>query len=127
MQGPAGRRSSSMTLGGRRSSREATGSSNFEKWVAKTQKDEEDRRKQLEWEELQKEVPKPPEEADQLLAETAPRKSHASHLAVKDIEEVRRLFQEFDVDSSGYIDRREFVPLLSKLMRQPISEMNMRE
>lgn len=39
---------------------------------------------------------------------------------VKDIQEVRKFFFQFDEDESGTIEFSEFLPLLAKLMRQPV-------
>mmetsp|Transcript_95514 Transcript_95514/g.308028 ORF Transcript_95514/g.308028 Transcript_95514/m.308028 type:complete len:435 (-) Transcript_95514:187-1491(-) len=45
----------------------------------------------------------------------------------KDISEVRKLFVQYDEDQSGTIEFAEFLPLLSKLMRQPISVLDSSE
>jgi Ca2+-binding EF-hand superfamily protein len=45
-------------------------------------------------------------------------------MVVRDLEEVRRIFNTFDADQSGAIEPAEFLPLLSRLMRQPQSEMD---
>lgn len=46
---------------------------------------------------------------------------------VRDMAEIRRMFNYFDDDNSGSIDPDEFVCLLSRLMRQPKREMDMAE
>jgi len=43
---------------------------------------------------------------------------------VRDISEVRRIFQHFDEDQSGQIEPAEFVHLLAKLLKQPVSEID---
>eukprot|EP00747_Dinoflagellata_sp_TGD_P078517 gnl/TRDRNA2_/TRDRNA2_160104_c3_seq1.p1 gnl/TRDRNA2_/TRDRNA2_160104_c3~~gnl/TRDRNA2_/TRDRNA2_160104_c3_seq1.p1 ORF type:complete len:694 (-),score=100.85 gnl/TRDRNA2_/TRDRNA2_160104_c3_seq1:128-2209(-) len=51
----------------------------------------------------------------------------AAKKVTRDMTEIRRIFNEFDKDQSGHIDPQEFPPLLSRLMRQPTSEMDMSE
>lgn len=46
---------------------------------------------------------------------------------VRDIVEVRRIFNDYDNNQSGFIERHEFLPLLSRLISQPKSEMDMEE
>lgn len=38
--------------------------------------------------------------------------------------ELRRLFGQFDDDGSGFIEPSEFLPLLAKLLRQPVSHLD---
>jgi len=48
----------------------------------------------------------------------------AAQKVVRDISEVRKIFEHFDADESGSIEPPEFLPLLAKLLKQPISEMD---
>lgn len=43
---------------------------------------------------------------------------------VRDLSEVRRIFGNFDEGQSGVVEPKEFLPLLSRLLRQPVSEMD---
>jgi len=43
---------------------------------------------------------------------------------VRDVTELRRLFGQFDDDGSGFIEPSEFLPLLAKLLRQPVSHLD---
>jgi len=51
----------------------------------------------------------------------------AQSKVVKEMDEVRRIFNQFDQDHSGALERNEFVDLLARLMRTPKSEMDMAE
>lgn len=43
---------------------------------------------------------------------------------VRDLAELRRIFDKHDTDQSGFIEPPEFLPLLSRLLRQPASEID---
>lgn len=62
-----------------------------------------------------------PEQAPVVIVKNT---TKAQKLVVRDLEEVRRIFNTFDADQSGAIEPAEFLPLLSRLMGQPQSEMD---
>merc|ERR1719191_1781825 len=63
----------------------------------------------------------------QRLMSAAGNKPSKRKTIVKDVAEIRRLFNQFDTDESGSIEPREFLPLLSTLLKRPKSEMDARE
>jgi len=58
--------------------------------------------------------------------EQTPRKGSikAAQEVVRDASQVQRIFRHFDADQSGVIEPKEFIPLLSKLMKQPKSVLD---
>ncbi|CAK0889903.1 unnamed protein product, partial [Prorocentrum cordatum] len=81
------------------------------------------RAQQQRLEDLQRlqEVVAEPEQAPIVIVKNT---TKAQKMVVRDLEEVRRIFNTFDADQSGAIEPAEFLPLLSRLMRQPQSEMD---
>jgi Ca2+-binding EF-hand superfamily protein len=81
--------------------------------------------KQIEEQEKQKEIAK--KTARDLTPMVKGNTQKAAKKAVRDLAQVRRIFDSFDEDSSGYIEKLEFLPLLAKLLKQPKSEMDATE
>jgi len=71
-------------------------------------------------------VNKPP---NKVLCRTASLSKHraGSKKIVRDLAVLKQLFNHYDEDLSGFIEFHEFLPLLSRLMQMPKSEMNMTE
>lgn len=95
--------------------------SNFDKWMSSMRKTIEQKRVQEEGmaiSNLQNEqkVEKTP------MLQTPSKK--ASQRIVRDSSEIAQIFSLFDTDHSGTIEPYEFMPLVAKLMRQPLSSLN---
>mmetsp|Transcript_59211 Transcript_59211/g.178993 ORF Transcript_59211/g.178993 Transcript_59211/m.178993 type:complete len:305 (-) Transcript_59211:109-1023(-) len=124
--GSHGRRTTAATdgsprCGSRVASARPRGESNFDRWMANmrratlAQREFEEGLAILKQQQVQK-VDKTP------MLQNSSKK--AAQRVVRDASEVARIFNHFDSDRSGTIEPHEFMPLLSKLMRQPTSELD---
>lgn len=116
-------RSKSLT-DGRIKKRNSMAESNFSKWMSTQEEQKQQLKKQTMEAATAKEVKEVVEVETPMLARGSKK---AARRVVRDITEVRRIFNYFDSDGSGTIEPAEFVPMLSRLMRQPASEMDMSE
>lgn len=98
--------------------------SGFDRWVKETHVNELSKQQADEAAEAellkQEVVPTAP------LAKPSKRRGKVTPVT-RDLGEIRRWFDHFDADGSGVIEPKEWAPLLSKLLKQPIKNMDMDE
>ncbi|CAJ1368234.1 unnamed protein product [Effrenium voratum] len=106
----------------------ATNSSKFDEW-AKKQEQRHEEAKEYEAEVSRKQTCM--EDESNILGSLLNDKAVASEVvnkkAVTDLKTIRRIFLEFDQDGSGAIEPREFMPLLSRLLRRPQEDLDKKE
>jgi Ca2+-binding EF-hand superfamily protein len=101
------------------------GESNFDKWVSKVRTSIAVAKIQDVSKDVDKADKKKRAEPQALFTKTA--KSPKKKRIVSDLIEVRRIFDSFDQDGSGFIEPHEFLPLIAKLLRHPQSEIDRTE
>jgi Ca2+-binding EF-hand superfamily protein len=99
--------------------------SNFDKWVCKVRASIAVQKIQEVSKDVDKAERKKREEPQALFTKST--KSTKKKRIISDLTEVRRIFDSFDQDQSGYIEPHEFLPLLAKLLRHPQSEIDKTE
>jgi len=101
--------------------KKASQSSSFDKWISNVKRSV---KQQHELEIVQEHEKQNAVEETPMLAKSSKK---AARKVIRDLSEIRRVFTHFDKDGSGLIEPCEFLPLLSKLLRQPVSEMDKTE